>query len=154
MALPPLADIQALADSLGLPEAQVGADLRAHAVLRSASAFVRHEVRKTWVDAAGELFNVPDVIPELVVEIAAAAYRNPDGLSAETLGNYSYTRPGGNSAILTASQRALIGRLRAKPPLWSLPTTRGCEDLTLFLSDQYGGDGILDCGGTTVEYGP
>lgn len=83
MALPPLATVSDLAAWLG--RAIPDADPRAGAVLSHASTRVRAYARQTWVDANGDLTDVPDVVRDVTVRVAARAWRNPENLDSVTL---------------------------------------------------------------------
>lgn len=94
MGLPLLAPVSALEVRLGVDEDSLeGADLaRAEAALSDVSSLVRQEAGKLWVDTEGALSGVPDVVATVTVTAALRAYRNPDGLSSESIGGvYSYS---------------------------------------------------------------
>jgi hypothetical protein len=108
MALPPLADVAAL--DAWLPGVTIvgdeAAEERAEAVLAAASAFVRAENGKNWVDEEGELLeDIPDEIPVLVVTVAARLWTNPAGATQETAGPFSVSRGPGT---LTDGERELL----------------------------------------------
>lgn len=83
MALPPLAQVSDLAAWLG--RSIDSADPRAGAVLSQASNRVRAYTHQTWVDDAGALTDVPDVVRDVTVRVAARVWRNPEGLDSITL---------------------------------------------------------------------
>lgn len=83
MALPSLAQVSDLAAWVGreIPNA----DPRAGAVLSHASTRVRTYVGLTWAKEDGTLDTVPDVVRDVVVRVAARAWRNPEDLDSITL---------------------------------------------------------------------
>ena len=83
MALPPLAEPTALAEWLGRDS--VLSDARAGAVLSHASTKVRRYTGQAWVDEVGALTEVPDIVAEVTVRVAARAYLNPEDLDSVTL---------------------------------------------------------------------
>lgn len=108
MALPPLADVAAL--DAWLPGVAIvgdaAAEERAEAVLAAASAIVRAENGKTWVDEDGDLIDdIPDAVPALVVQLAARMWANPTGLTQETAGPFSAMHGRGT---LTDDERGVL----------------------------------------------
>mgnify|MGYP000880065205 CR=1 FL=1 len=105
MALPPLADVDALAAWLGVT---IDTDIdvaRAGAVLASASATARRQTGHLYVDEEGELTAVPDDVTAVVVQLAARLWSNPTGATQQTEGPFSITHGPG---ALTDDERALI----------------------------------------------
>ncbi|WP_229398183.1 hypothetical protein [Micromonospora okii] len=92
MSLPPLAPVAAMERRLGVaPGTLAGADLvRAGAALDDASTMVRAEAGNDWVAADGTTVTAPPVVVTVVVSAALRTYRNPDGYSGESVGDYSY----------------------------------------------------------------
>ena len=87
--LPPLATVAALIDRLArtLTAAE---ETRAAALLSDVSAEVRTTTGRTWTRPDGELDPArPDVLAAVTLRAAERAMRNPDGLSGETLGEYT-----------------------------------------------------------------
>lgn len=89
---PPLADV---ADFRAWPGVVVppGNEPAAEAVLRYVSARVRLVSTQaggpTWLDDAGDLVaNIPDVISQLVVAVAARVWANPEGKVSKTTGPF------------------------------------------------------------------
>jgi hypothetical protein len=73
------------------------------------------------------------------------AFRNPDGFSAESDGDYSYQRTGVEPGIyLTPGEEKAIRRALGRGGLWTQPTERGdmCLHDTVWVNDQYGCDPI------------
>lgn len=109
MALPSLAPVSALEVRLGVAEGSLsGADLaRAEAALEDVSSLVRGEAGKLWVDTLGALEGVPDVVTTVTIQAALRAYRNPDGLSNESIGgvySYGYGQDAQNGVYLTDAE--------------------------------------------------
>lgn len=98
---------------------------RAEAALRDASALVRVETGLTWVDATGQLADVPDVVVAVVIAAARRAFVNPDGLTAESIADYSQSfTPGSSDIYLTKAERNAVRRVAGRSGLWTLATTR------------------------------
>lgn len=106
----------------GIP---AGEEARAEATLNDASALVRAEAGNTWVDDAGALTAVPDVIVMVTVSAARRAFVNPDMLASESVVNYSATFSSASPDVyLTANEKKLIGKAVGQSGLWTLGTTR------------------------------
>lgn len=100
--------------------------LRADAVVQAVSALVRSQTGRTWVEGDA-LQGVPEDVRMVTLQVAARLWNNPDGYTAERLGDYSYTLPASavTGMTLTAAERAILGRYRLRGAgLWSLSTTR------------------------------
>lgn len=110
MALPALVSLDDFALRLG-GIAAVDED-RAQAALNDASALIRAEAgTEDWVDDDGGLEEVPDVIVAVCVAVAVRAFRNPDGVRQETIGNYSVAYADTSTAVyLTPGERRTIRR--------------------------------------------
>lgn len=136
---PSLADVQDLEYRVGR-EFGVQELGRVEAVLDDASALVRDEAGKTWIDESGNLMPVPASIRAVVLRVAERVIRNPQGFKQESGGDYSYTRADGAVGVyLTDQERQIIRRAIRKPGLWTQPTERGdCELWTLFAEDSFG----------------
>lgn len=123
--LPPLVDLEALSERLGLvltdehdePTSPDG--VRALAALSDASALVRAEADQEWVDEHGELDfgdlspGAVDVIQSTTIGVAYRAFRNPEGASQASVGDVSvsYGRDGGAGALfLTQAERRALRR--------------------------------------------
>jgi hypothetical protein len=116
--LPALADIDALEAWTGdtIPDD----DPRALAVLAAASALVRSETRRTWLDDMGALAAIPD-------EVAARVWNNPDGAIQDVTGPFSarFSERIADGLYLTDTERAICARHRLQSTgVWSLGTTR------------------------------
>src|SRR4029077_18466475 len=83
---------------------------RAQACLNDASALIRAEASgEDWVDADGALEEVPDVIATVCFAAATRAFRTPDGVRQETIGNYSVAYVDTSTAVfLTDGERRII----------------------------------------------
>lgn len=122
--LPRLASIQQFAARLpgGVNDDDL---LRAEATLDDASALVRAEAGVTWVNASGELENVPDVIVTVVCAAARRAFVNPNGLTAESIQDYQASFASASPDVyLTKQERNAIRRAVGRSGLWTLRTTR------------------------------
>ena len=139
--MPLLATIEALEARLGRTLTGA-ARAQAEAAIADASALVREEARRSFLDEDGNIVAPPAVIT-VVLQAALRAVRNPEGYTGETLGQYSYRRSDEDlSVYLTDAEREIVGRYRqSSRALWTLPTTRGdCSRYadTIWVDDQYG----------------
>lgn len=69
-------------------------------------------------ETAGVLDPVPVTVRAVAIEVAARAYRNPDGAVTESGDDYGYRRADGTAAAgvyLTASESAQLQRFRRAP---------------------------------------
>ena len=124
-ALPALADIDALEAWTGdtIPDD----DPRALAVLAAASALVRSETRRTWLDDMGALVAVPDELGMVVVQVAARKWLNPEDVIQDGTGPFTgrWSELAGQGIYLTDTERAICARHRqASTGVWTLGTTR------------------------------
>lgn len=108
-----LADIEQMEARLGVsldPESADGA--RAQAALDDASALIRAEAGKDWLDEAGALAaDLPVIVQQIALAVALRAYRNPDGATQTSIGDVSISfsgRGGVGSVYLTADERRAI----------------------------------------------
>lgn len=110
--LPALASVDALSLRLGVTLA--GAEWeRAAAVLDDASALIRSEAGRDWIDGEGQLADVPAVVEAVALAVAYRAFRNPEGLAQASLGDasVSYDRGDGHAAVyLTRDERRSVRR--------------------------------------------
>lgn len=113
---------------------------RVVALLDDASALVRDEAGRTWIDSDGGPLAVPGSVRAVVLRVVDRAVRNPDGFSAESDGDYSYQRTQVEPGVyLTDADRAILRRAVGRTGLWTQPTTRGdCESNTVWAEDQFG----------------
>ncbi|HLR84803.1 MAG TPA: hypothetical protein VK059_07615, partial [Nocardioidaceae bacterium] len=75
----PLADVAALEKWLGEAITEDADVQRAELVLRFASALVRREAGKTWINDDGELADVPDDVHLVTLAVAGRAYVDVEG---------------------------------------------------------------------------
>lgn len=140
MAAPTLATVAELSEWLGeqiggsTPE-QVADQKRAEWALRMASALVRAESGRSWLDGNGGLLpQIPDQVQLVTLAAAARAYSNPDGGSvvSESIDDYQYREAEQQEAgvYLTASERALLAPFAggALAGIGTISTTRGDYD--------------------------
>lgn len=134
-----LASVVDVETRLGRPfeQSELG---RVGALLDDASALVREEAGRSWVDAEGNPKPFPASIRTIVLRVVDRAWRNPEGFSAESDGDYSYQRTNVQPGVyLTEQEAKAVRRAAGKSGLWTQPTTRGgpgCE--TVFLEDSFG----------------
>lgn len=94
---------------------------RAQAALDDASALVRAEAGENWVDADDAIEAVPDLIVTIAVAVAIRAFRNPEGVRSETIGNYSVAYADSSTAVfLTEGERRLIRRAGGRTGIGSI----------------------------------
>lgn len=141
--LPALAPVTDLEARLGLdPDTLTGPNLgRARAALADASALVRMEARRTWVDAAGALTVVPDAVIRVVLGAAQRVYTNPDSVVQESAGPFARQLSAESTGVyLTKAELDIVRRFRpAGGELWTLQTTRDGDDVnTIWYQDSFG----------------
>lgn len=110
-------------------------------MLDDASALVRDQAGRTWVDAeTGDPLPVPASIRYVVLRMVDRAVRNPNAFSAEAAGDYSYQRTDVQPGVyLTDDERAIIRKAVGKSGLWTQPVTRGEKYLsTVWCEDSFG----------------
>lgn len=124
MARPPLATVEDLEVALGAP---VPDEDQALYLLRRASAIVRAYAGRTWLDDDGELADVPDDIPDLVVGMVERATRNPDGLTQQSSGPFSrsWGADAAHRIYMTRDEKMVIKASVGALPLGTISTTRG-----------------------------
>lgn len=137
-----LASVQDVEQRLGRTIPAQSGDLgRVTALLDDASALVRDTAGTTWIDADGIPEAVPNTIRYVVLRAVERAYRNPDGFSAESDGDYSYQRTGVEPGVyLTEGEEKAIRRAMGRTGLWTQPVERNdlCMSDTVWFEDQYG----------------
>ena len=128
-----LAGVSELADWIGEPIPEGVESKRATLCLRIASALVRRESGRTWVDDAGALV---DSVPEDAVMVTLyCASRVYDNREAQTRGSIDDVDGGWkvdeSGAYLTASERRMLAPLKPSGSggLGTVATTRG-DDIT------------------------
>ncbi len=127
----PLASVPELADWLG-ENITVADSRRAEWALRAASALVRRETGKTWLDDAGALVDpLPDDVIVVTLACAARGFVNPQGATdtSESVDDYSHreqTRVEEAGFYLTESEKQLLGALPgALSAIGTIGTERG-----------------------------
>jgi hypothetical protein len=139
VALPPLADVSALADWLGESISDAGDVSRAEGVLGLASSLVRREVGLTWVTDGALDADVPDEAVQVTCACAGRGYANPE---AEIDGGVDDSRSRRlvqeAGLYLTASERALLAGLRQTGPkgIGTVATTRWDPDVAAPYEDE------------------
>lgn len=94
---------------------------RAQACLDDSSALIRDEARLTWVDTEGGLEEIPDAVVAITYAVAIRAFRNPEGIRSEQIGQYSVTyADGSTAAFLTDGERRAIRRAAGRSGLGSM----------------------------------
>lgn len=141
--LPALALVADLEARLGLdPESLEGPNLgRARAALADASALVRMEARRTWVDESGALTVVPDAIVRVVLGAAQRTWTNPDAVVQESAGPFVRRLSESETGVyLTKAELDIVRRFRpAGGELWTLRTQRDEEEVnTVWYQDSFG----------------
>lgn len=128
-------------------EARLGRQLdqiervRALAVLEDVSSLARDVAGRTFLNEAGTAIEgLPSTVRSVVIKAAERAMRNPDGYTAESVGDYNYQRPGVEDGVyLTEREEKLIRRALGRTGLWTQPVTRGeAYDNTGWVEDQFG----------------
>lgn len=135
MALPALATLATLQERLG---ARIENPQQAMYLLGAASTIVRSAAGKLWVNADGELEDVPDGASVVVIEMVARVSENPTGAvtNEEHLGPWGHTVSYGNNAAdrlyLSAADKIILGSTASNA--WTIdPTPVAAE-----VSDLYG----------------
>jgi len=116
----------------------------AESVLDEASTIVREESGKSWLSSDGASIVAPDIVRVITLRVAERAIRNPDGLSSETAGDYSYQRNGvgaDGGLFLTPWEISVLRKATGRNGLWTQPLTRGEEYYnTEWVMDQFGSE--------------
>ncbi|WP_314325445.1 hypothetical protein [Paenarthrobacter ilicis] len=125
----PLATPEELSDWLGEPITE-GADVkRAERFIRFASALVRKESGRTWVQDDGENLvpDIPDDIGLVVVQAAARAYENPNGQTSDALDDWRGTFKVDEVGVyLTDTEKSMVSKFKSARlgGLGTIATTR------------------------------
>lgn len=140
LALASVADLEA---RLGLdPETLTGPDLgRARAALDDASALVRLEARRTWINETTGAVEAPDAIVRVVLGAAQRNFSNPDAVIQETVGPFARRLNETDTGVyLTKAELDIVRRFRPSGTgLWTLRTERdGDECATIWYQDSFG----------------
>lgn len=111
MPLPSLATVPDMEARLGHTIDDPNEQVRAQALLDDASALIRFEANRTWMDDTVDppvLGAVPDFVVSLTAQAALRGWYNPAGIESAQLGAVS-VRYGG--AWLTSAERAQLALL-------------------------------------------
>jgi hypothetical protein len=94
--LPPLVIPEEIRTRIERPEPFSGPELdRVTAVCHDASALVRFESRRDWIDPDDPTqIKAPGIVLVIARRCAERAVRSPEGFSSESAGDYSYRRSG------------------------------------------------------------
>lgn len=142
MALVPLASIVELERRIGETITDSKERDRALALLTDASTLVRHEAGRTWVDADGELTDVPDVAVAIALAAAMRSWYNPAGVESTQLGAVSVRFP---DVWLTSRERDQLTSL-TRQGIISVDTSHGygwdCDTVGWAPVDYGGGAGV------------
>lgn len=129
MAEQTLATVAELADWIGEPIVDDSAEAkRAELCLRAASALVRSESGRTWLDDAGLLGDVPDNVRMVTLYCASRVFDNREGQNRWNVddagGGWKVEEAG---AYLTASEKEMLSGYaqRRHRGLGTVSTTRG-----------------------------
>ena len=128
--LPPLASIAAFEKRLGLaPGSLQGSDrARAEAALEDASALVRSEAGKSWVDEEGNV-TAPPAVVTVTLKAARREYMNPNGFQSEQTGPFMYTLPRGETGVyLTEPEKQIVRRAAGKLGIGTITTPSAYTD--------------------------
>lgn len=143
--LPALAPLSALEARLGLDENTLaGAEkTRALAALDDASALVREEARRTFINPTSGMVEAQDAVVRVVLGAAQRNYTNPDAEIKSQAGPFERTLKAAETGVyLTEPELEIVRRYRqVTRQLWTLRTTKSGPDCdTLWVRDQYGCD--------------
>ena len=129
MAEQTLASVAELSDWLGEPIVDNSAEYkRAELCLRAASALVRSEAGRTWLDETGELLPVPEAAHMVTLYCASRVFDNREGQNRWNVddagGGWKVDEAG---AYLTASEKDQLSGFagRRHGGLGTVSTTRG-----------------------------
>lgn len=140
--LPPLADIRDLELRMKRTFDSDGDLSEAESALDEASEIVREESGDTWISPLDSSVTAPRIVKIIVLRVAERKLRNPDGLSSETAGDYSYQRNGvgaDGGLYLTPWEIKVLHRQAGRTGLWIQPTTRGDTYCSMvFAEDSFG----------------
>lgn len=126
-ALQALADVDDLAAFVGEPIETNNA--RALAVLRMVSNFVRAETGTPWGEQPQD--DVPDAIRDVVIDVAARVWFNPEGLVGDDIDDSArrWSESASEGMYLTAANRSMLrphmAASRSGGGLRTVATTRG-----------------------------
>lgn len=142
MTLPAFATLEQLAARIpgGIRDAD---EARAQAALDDASTLIRSEVspHAGWTTAEALDADVPDIVVMVTLWAARRSYENPEGVSEESLGQYSVSLGNSSSDVyLTAAERRHVRKAAGFLSIGVVATTRGDAPDVDALVDGYGGE--------------
>jgi hypothetical protein len=126
--LPPLASPAQLAVRLGYTDGEFPTEAeadRAEACLVDASELIRDEAGKDWVDAGGELEDVPRRVESICLAAAKRAFENSEALTQRSIGDSAKSydrsgREGGEAVYLTDAEAEAVRRAASKSSFTSV----------------------------------
>jgi hypothetical protein len=123
-------------------------------VLDDASSLVRHVARRTWVDANGDLTDVPHIVVSITASVARRMWDNPTGAVHETAGPFSVRRSeqAGDVMYLTKTERSVLESMRPTSAVWTLSTQRADEGVAPV--NWFEVEGALEPGSTALPREP
>jgi len=124
----PLADVAALEKWLGEAITEDADVQRAELVLRFASALVRRESGRTWLDDNGELIDVPDDVHLVTLAVAGRAYVDVEGWVRESVDDWTGEKESAEAGVyLTAAEESILAAFKGNRygGLGVVETTRG-----------------------------
>lgn len=103
-------------------------------LLERASSLVREHTGQTWitvVDDVSVLGDVPDIVRDIVVEMAIRVWNNPKNIKSDTTGPFTAQLAPGDMVLTDDQKNQLVPWMTkaGKPAVWTLGTTRGVHDL-------------------------
>jgi len=113
MTLPALAQVSDMEARLGHTIDDANEQVRAQALLDDASALIRFEANRTWMDDTVDppvLGVVPDFVVSLTAQAALRGWFNPAGIESAQLGAVSVRYGGAWLTTAERSQLALLNR--------------------------------------------
>lgn len=123
---------------------------RALALLADASALIRAEANYTWIDADGDLEEVPALIVMVCCKVVERVLSNPEGLSGEAIGGYSAQFSNASSDVyLTKQERRLVRKAAGTTPIGTIELESPYKKYDT--ADIYMG---VDNGGDDLPMGP
>lgn len=96
--------------------------------LEDASALARAYAGKTWLNSEEtELLDEPADVAGVVAGMVVRLINNPDGVTQETLGQFSqsYGKDASQRLFLTAADKLILKAAAGRTGIGTLPTTRG-----------------------------
>lgn len=123
-----LAAVSDLADWLGEPITSDADTKRAGLCLRTASALVRAEAGRTWLDDDGTLADVPEAAWTVTLYCASRIYDNREATTSQRIDDHQESwKVDEAGAFLTASEKRMLAPLSASRfgGIGVISTTRG-----------------------------